>query len=313
MAVSPDASPDLSHPGLIINATPLAHVPRSNGYLLALPGALALLALFILPAIAVFFIALTDWELGADEMTFVGLANFRVLLLDPQFLASATNTFVYTLIVVPMSVGLGLAVALLIDSGKSLKAFYRAAHFLPVMATMAAMAIAWEALLHPTIGVITQFLAWCGFPAVNWLRNEGTVMLALAAIGVWQNFGYTTVLFLAGLKVIPQDLYEAAAIDGADSILDRLRTVTLPLLGPTTMFVSIVVMLRALEVFDTVSILTKGDPGTSSEVLLWTLYEESFLYLRTGYGAAITVMFLIGVTTLTLIQSRIMDRRVHYS
>lgn len=313
MAVSPDASPDIAYLGPATHPTPLTHASRSNGYLLALPGALALLALFILPAIAVFFIALTDWELGADEMTFVGLANFRILLLDPQFLASAANTFVYTLVVVPTSVGLGLAVALLIDSGKSLKAFYRAAHFLPVMATMAAMAIAWEALLHPTIGVITQFLAWCGLPTVNWLRNEDTVMLSLAAIGVWQNFGYTTVLFLAGLNVIPQDLYEAAAIDGADSILDRLRTVTLPLLGPTTMFVSIVVMLRALEVFDTVSILTKGDPGTSSEVLLWTLYEESFLYLRTGYGAAITVVFLIGVTTLTLLQSRIMDRRVHYS
>ena len=299
-----------------VSASAARHEPiarRTSAYLLAAPGAAALLALFIAPVLAVFAIALTDWELGAEQFSFIGLANFRTLLLDPQFLASAANTLLYTLVVVPVSVCLGLAVALLIDSGKSMRSFYRAAHFIPVMATMAAMAIAWEALLHPTIGAITQFLAWCDVPSVNWLRNPHTVMFALAAIGVWQSFGYAMVLFLAGLKVIPQDLYEAAAIDGADSTFARLRTVTLPMLGPTTMFVSIVVMLRALEVFDSVSILTQGGPGTSSQVLLYTLYEESFLYLRTGYGAAITVVFLLVVTTLTLVQARTMDRRVHYT
>lgn len=287
--------------------------PSVTAYLLAAPGAFALLTLFLGPALAVFFIALTDWELGSDQLGFVGLANFRTLLLDPQFIASATNTVVYTLLVVPISVALGLTVALLIDSGRSLRAFYRAAHFLPVMATMAAMAIAWEALLHPTIGAITQFLAWCGVPTMNWLRNEHTVLFALATIGVWQNFGYAMVLFLAGLKMIPQDLYEAAAVDGADSTLERLRTVTLPMLGPTLMFVSIVVTLRSIEVFDTVSILTKGGPGTSSEVMLYSLYRESFLYLQTGYGAAIAVVFLLDVTVLTLIQARTMDRKVHYT
>ena len=298
-----------------ITLRPVQSEPSQSGaaYLLAAPGAFALLTLFLGPALAVFGIALTDWELGADRLAFVGLANFHTLLVDPVFLASAKNTVVYALVVVPTSVILGLTVALLIDSGRSLRAFYRAVHFLPVMATMAAMAIAWEALLHPTIGVVTQFLAWCGVPPLNWLRNEHTVLFALAAIGVWQNFGYAMVLFLAGLKMIPQDLYEAAAVDGADATLDRLRTVTLPLLGPTLMFVSIVVTLRSLEVFDTVSILTRGGPGTSSEVLLYTLYTESFLYLQTGYGAAITVVFLLGVMALTLVQARTMDRRVHYT
>jgi multiple sugar transport system permease protein len=121
------------------------------------------------------------------------------------------------------------------------------------------------------------------------------------------------VLFLAGLKAIPADLYDAAAIDGADSVSDRFRTVTLPMLGPTMMFVVIVTALRALEVFDTVNILTQGGPAKSSEVLLYTLYTESFEYLRTGYGAAITVVFLAIVVSLTLVQAAVMDRRVHYS
>ncbi|MET0498021.1 MAG: sugar ABC transporter permease [Steroidobacteraceae bacterium] len=283
------------------------------GHLLSLPAAVALLLLFVAPTIAIFGIALTDWQLGADDLSFIGLKNFRALLVDPDFYKSLRNSVVYTLLVLPATVCLGLAVALLIESGRSFRAFYRAAHFLPVMATMAAMAISWEALLHPTIGLLTQALASLGVPTTNWLKNQHTVLPALAAIGIWQNFGYAMVLFLAGLKVIPPDLYEAAAVDGADSAFDRLRTVTLPMLGPTTMFVTIIITLRSLEVFDTVSIITQGGPEKASEVLLYTLYTESFSYLRTGYGAAITVVFLLMVTSLMLLQTRIMDRRVHYA
>jgi multiple sugar transport system permease protein len=120
------------------------------------------------------------------------------------------------------------------------------------------------------------------------------------------------VLFLAGLKAIPQDLYDASDVDGADLWLDRLRTVTLPMLGPVTMFVVIVVALRAFETFDTVQILTQGGPGHVSEMLMYTLYRESFEYLRTGYGAAVTLVFLAIVVALTLFQARVMDKRVHY-
>mgnify|MGYP006197573123 CR=1 FL=1 len=274
---------------------------------------LALLLLFVLPAAAIFVIALTDWQLGSGELSFIGLKNFRVLLVDPEFYNSLRNSAVYTLLVLPMTVGLGLGVALLIESGRGLRAFYRATHFLPVMATMAAMAIAWEVLLHPVMGLATHALGALGLPTVNWLKSRDAVLPTLAVIGVWQNFGYAMVLFLAGLKVIPQDLYEAAAVDGVENSLDRLRTVTLPMLGPTTLFVTIIITLRSLEVFDTVNILTRGGPEQSSEVLLYTLYVESFGYLRTGYGASITVVFLLMVTSLLLLQTRIMDRRVHYS
>jgi len=283
------------------------------GYALAAPGILALLLLFIGPTIAIFVIAATDWELGADRLSFVGLENFRVMSVDPGFRAALFNTIVYALIVVPATMILGLVTALLVESTRTWQAFYRAAHFLPAMATMAAMAIAWEALLHPTIGLVNHALIFLGLQPENWLHNRHTVLPVLAAIGVWQNFGNAMVLFLAGLKAIPQDLYAAAAVDGADSPLDRLRTVTLPLLGPTMMFVTIIVGLRSLEVFTSVQILTQGGPDQASNVLLYTLYRESFEYLNTGYGAAITVVFLVMVCTLTLIQARTMDRRVHYT
>jgi multiple sugar transport system permease protein len=281
--------------------------------ILAGPAFILLLCLFILPTIAVFVIATTDWQFGDSTLGFLGTRNFAELFADPVFWTSFANTALYVVIVVPGTVVLGLLIALLIEAGRSLRAFYRAVHFLPFMATMAAMAIAWEALLHPTIGLLNQVLAALGLPVANWLRDEATALPALAVIGIWQNLGFAMVLYLAGLKSIPQELYDAADIDGADSWLDRLRTVTLPMLGPVSMFVVIVVALKALQVFDTVKILTQGGPGHASDVLLYTLYRESFEYLRTGYGAAVTVVFLCIVVTLTLVQARLMDRRVHYA
>ncbi|WP_028351380.1 carbohydrate ABC transporter permease [Bradyrhizobium murdochi] len=279
---------------------------------LAGPAVFFLLVLFFLPVLGVFVIALTDWQFGARSLSFIGLANFRQVFADAVFRASLLNTVVYVLIVVPGTVILALLIALLIESGKSCRSFYRAVHFLPFMATLTAMAIAWEALLHPTIGLVNQALAGLGLPTANWLRDENTALPVLAVIGIWQNLGYAMVLFLAGLKGIPQDLYDAADVDGADLWLDRLRTVTLPMLGPVSMFVVIVVALRAFESFDTVKVLTQGGPGHASEVLLYTLYRESFEYLRTGYGAAVAVVFLAIVVTLTLVQVRFMDRKVHY-
>lgn len=281
-------------------------------WMLAGPAVLFLLVLFFLPVMGVFVIALTDWQFGARTLSFVGLANFREVFADDGFRTSLFNTVIYVLIVVPGTLVLGLLIALLIESGKSCRSFYRAIHFLPFMATLTAMAIAWEALLHPTIGLVNQALAAIGLPTANWLRGEHTALPVLAVIGVWQNLGYAMVLFLVGLKSIPLDLYDAADVDGADLWLDRLRTVTLPMLGPVSMFVVIVVALRAFESFDTVKVLTQGGPGHASEVLLYTLYRESFEYLHTGYGAAVAVVFLAIVVTLTLIQARLMDRKVHY-
>ena len=280
---------------------------------LAGPAMFLLLALFLLPTLAIFIIAATDWQFGARTLSFVGFRNFAELFRDSTFVTSLRNTSLYAIIVVPATVGLGLVIAILIESGKTMRGFYRAVHFLPYMATLAAMAIAWEALLHPTIGLVNQGLRAIGLTGANWLRDETTVLPVLAAIGIWKSLGFAIVMFLAGLKSIPQDLYDAADVDGADDWLDRLRTVTLPMLGPVTMFVVIVTALRAFETFDTVKILTQGGPSKASEMLLYTLYTESFEFMRAGYGASVTVIFLLIVVALTLIQAHAFDKRVHYS
>jgi len=282
------------------------------GYAFSAPAFLLMLIFLFLPTIAVVVMAFTDWQFGAASFHFVGFSNFLALLGDRSFLKALSNTALYVCLTVPATVGLGLLLALLIEADKSLRAFYQAAHFLPFMATLTAMAVVWEALLHPTVGLVNQVFNDLGLPVANWLRNEQTVLPTLALIGVWQNIGFAMILFAAGLKAIPVDLYDAADIDGVDTTLDRLRTVVLPMLGPTMMFVVILVALRAFEIFDIVKILTNGGPNGASDVLMSTLYRQSFEYMRAGYGAAITVIFLVIATTLTLMQARIFDGRVHY-
>lgn len=283
------------------------------GWLAVSPALLLLIGLLFGPAAAVVLFSLTDWQLGSSTFHFIGVANFRALFTDPTFWKALTNTLVYVAIVVPGTVLLGLVVALLIEGSPGLRGFYRAAHFLPVMSTMSAMAIVWGTMLHPTIGLVNRALATAGISGVNWLRDECTALLALALIGIWQGLGFAMVLFVSGLKAVPQQLYDAAAIDGADGVLDRLRFVTLPMLGPVTMFVVILTAKRSFEVFDSVRVLTQGGPNYASEVLLHRLYTESFDFLRMGYGAALTVIYLAIIVLFTLTQARLLERRVHYS
>ena len=207
----------------------------------------------------------------------------------------------------------GLGVALLIEAGTSGRAFYRAAYFLPVTATLIAMATVWEIMLHPSIGLINLIIDALGFPKQNWLKNPDLALFTLAGIGIWQALGLNMVLLLAGLKSIPRDLYEAAVIDGADGPWTRFVTVTLPMLGPALSFVLIISAIRSFQVFDTVAVLTEGGPNKATEVLLYTMYQEGFSFFRAGYGAAITVVFLAFVLLLTLIKARLAEKRVHYS
>ncbi len=294
-------------------AHPRAASSGLTGVLLTTPALLLMLALIVGPVIAVLLMAFTDYQLGAASWTFVGVDNFVHLAREPVFWRSLGNTLLYACIVVPGAVALGLGVALLIESGSGLKGFYRAVYFVPVMATLIAMAIAWEFMLHPQFGLINQLLKLIGMPPHNWLAESSTALPVLAVIGIWQQFGFNMVLFLAGLVSIPKHLYEAAQLDGAGSAWERFRLVTWPMLGPVTLFVVVISGIRSFQVFDTVHVLTKGGPSKSSEVLLYSMYAEGFEFFRSGLAAAIAVVFLALVLVLTLIKRRVMEKRVHYA
>ncbi len=284
----------------------------ASGLLLAAPAVLALFVLLLLPTASLLGLSLTDMELGGTPLRWVGLANYVELLDDPAFHAALRNTLVYVAVVLPLSVLLGLGIALLIEAGTRGRTLFRAIFFLPVVSLLVAMATAWEYLLHPTIGPLNQVLGMLGIAPVNWLGSSRWVLTSLCMIGVWENLGYVVVLFMAGLTAIPPELVAAAATDGARTAWDRFALVTWPLLGPTTLFVVTVTAIRCLRVFDTVAALTKGGPNNSSEVLLHLMYLDGFTYFRIGYSAAITTVFLAIVLVLVLVQTRVLERRVHY-
>jgi multiple sugar transport system permease protein len=289
------------------------HWPEAlAGWAMTLPAALAFLAMLLLPTLATILLAFTDYELGAGIPAWIGLENFREMAGDRTFGVSARNTLVYVGVVTPVSITGGLGLALLVEAGARGRAFFRAVFFLPVVSLTVAMAAAWQYLLHPTIGPLNAALRGLGAGTPFWLSSSDTVLLSLAAIGVWESVGFNMVLFMAGLTAIPRELYAAAEVDGAKSAWSRFRLVTWPLLGPTTLFVVTISMIRSLRVFDTVAVLTQGGPNKASEVLLYTMYQEGFTYLRLGYSAAITLVFLVAVLVIMAIQTRVLDRRVHY-
>ena len=282
------------------------------GWSLSAPAIILMILLLLAPVAAVVWLSGTDYLFGAKTFNYVGFENYEKLLDDRIFWKALRNTFAYTAVVVPFSFGLGLFVAIMIQSGVTMVGFYRAAYFLPVTASILAMAIVWEFMLMPNIGLINLILDSVGAPMQNFLTQKETALLSLAAIGIWQLTGFNMVLFMAGLVAIPRHLYEAAAIDGADSAWERFRLITWPMLGPVSLFVVVISAIRSFQVFDTVEVLTAGGPNKESEVLLHIMYLEGFAWFRTGYAAAITVVFLLFVLLMTLAQIGLIGRRVHY-
>ena len=297
------------------------------------PAAALMVVILLVPIATALVLSFTDYSLGNGTFNWVGLENYERLFTRSSYAKMFSATFGYVLVVVPTSVLLGLGTALLVNSVRRGGDLYKTIYFLPVMAALLAMAIAWEFAFHPTIGVVNRTLqAGCGtafwlavlgdwyaqgctegFPV--WLRERATAFWIVCFIGVWQAFGFNMVLYLAGLTGVPRELYHAAEMDGASSAWERFRLVTWPMLGPTTVFVVMITTIRSFQVFDTVEAIypQSGGPGKSVYVMMFALYEKAIKQNLVGIGAAITILFLVFVMVLTLLQRWLVERRVHYA
>lgn len=284
--------------------------------LLAGPAALAVTLFIFLPVAVVFVLAFTDYQFGAKSANWIGIENFRDLFVSRLGRKAIFNTLIYAAIVIPVSVGLGLLVAIALHRVSRtlprIANLLKAVYFLPVAATLVAMAVSWQMLMHPTLGLFNAWLSEFGIAPQSWLTDRGIVLYSLAAIGVWQAVGYNMVLFLAGLSAIPDTLYDAAEVDGATGGWTRFWLVTWPMLGPTTLFVLIVTAANAFRVFETVATLTGGGPAFASDTIVYALYREGFVYFKAGYASAITVVFFVALLLLTALQIAVIERKVHY-
>ncbi len=280
------------------------------------PATLAMVVFIFLPVAIVAVLSFTDYQFGAATFNWAGLDNYTRLFGSSLGRRAVINTLIYVAVVIPFSVGFGLLVAVglfrMAAWAPRLSNVMKTVYFLPVAATLVAMSVAWQMVLHPSLGIVNQTLVGLGAQPQNWLSDRSLVLYTLAMIGIWQSVGYNMILFLAGLAAIPSELYDAAEVDGAGGGWARFWTVTWPMLGPTTLFVMVVTATNAFRVFETVATMTKGGPAFASDTLVYALYREGFVYFKAGYASAITMVFFAFLLALTILQFRVVEKRVHY-
>lgn len=281
------------------------------GWVFAAP-ALAVIAVFFgLPVLAAFALSLTDFDIYAladvRNLRFVGLDNYLRLLRDPLFWTALGNTAYFVAVGVPLSIAVSLGAALLLHSRLAvLRPFFRTALFAPVVTTVVAVAVIWRYLFHTRYGLANWALSWFGIDPVDWLGDPRWAMPTIILFAVWKNFGYNMIIFVAGLQSIPEDLYEAARIDGA-SPWRQFRHVTLPMLGPVLLMVAILTTAGYFQLFAEPYVMTQGGPLQSTVSVLYLMYEEGFKWWNLGNASAVAFLLfalMMAVTSALLAWAR---------
>lgn len=274
---------------------------------------LILLAMFsLLPIVIALVISFTDMDLAGladySNISFVGMQNYLDVLTDPLFVQAITNTLYYVIIGVPSVIALSLAIALLINFGRS-KIFttFRVIYYLPSVTNVVAVAVVWTYLYNPSLGLFNYLLNLVHLPDVQWLQHPIIAKISLIILALWRAIGLNMLIFIAAIKGIPRSYYEAAQIDGASS-WQQMRTITLPLLRYAIFFVSITTMIGWIQFFEEPLIMTKGGPlnGTMSVALF--IYNNGFQYSKFGYAAAGSFILFISIIIITLIQFKFQNK-----
>lgn len=284
---------------------------------LAIP-LLFFLTIRIWPALQAFQLSLSTWHVDPSQREFVGFTYYERMLSDSRLHRALYNTFLYALIGVPAQLVLGLCIALLLQSIRRLRGLFRAIYFAPYVTPAVAVAWAWSLMLSPHLGVVNEFLSLIGLPPQPFLSSPSQALPTVTAVVVWQYLGFQVVLFLVGLEGIPREYYEAAKIDGAGSG-QLFRYITLPLLNPVIVF-SVVIATASpatgfLQLFTQVVNLNFSDPGgplTSTLTIVLYMYQRAFDRFDFGYAAAITVMLFVIILIITLLQLKVLSRRIEY-
>ena len=272
------------------------------------PALLVIAVFFFLPIVAALLISLTDFDIYAladlANLRFVGFGNYLKLLQTPSFWQALGNTLYFVAAGVPLSIGASLGAALLLHSRLTrFKPFFRTALFAPVVTTLVAVAVIWRYLLNTRYGLLNYALGGLGIDPIDWLGDPHWAMPAIILFAVWKNFGYNMIIFLAGLQSIPEELYEAARIDGA-SVWRQFASVTLPMLSPVVMLVGILTIAGYFQLFAEPYVMTQGGPLQSTVSVLYFMYEEGFKWWNLGSASAVAFILFLLIFAVTALQLR---------
>ena len=281
------------------------------GWLLLSP-AMVLLTLFAFyPSVATLWSSLFSRGTRRRPSEFVGSENYTDLFADPTFWKVVTNNLIYAGATIPISIAIALAMALWANSKLPARGFVRTAYFTPTVLPMIAAANLWLFFYTPGLGVLDQIGGLFGLPSVNWLGQPETALWAVIIVTIWKEAGFFMIFYLAALQTIPEDLQEAADIEGA-SRWTYTRRIVLPLLMPTTLFIMVNALINSVKLIDHLFILTKGGPNDASKLILYYIWEMAFAFFDAPHAAAMTILVLVVLGVVAGIKFTILDKRTHY-
>jgi multiple sugar transport system permease protein/alpha-1,4-digalacturonate transport system permease protein len=269
------------------------------GWTFILPNFAGFAAFTLVPVVILFYMAFTNWNIFG-KADWVGLANFQRLLGDGSFRNAFWNTLYYSVMHIPLTIVVSLGLALLLNNKLRGVAFFRTAAFFPYITSIVAIAVVWNLLFSPDYGPINAMLRFIGIEnPPGWLTSKDWAMPAVVIVSTWRDMGYYMILFLAGLQTVPPELHEAARVDGAN-VWQRFINVTLPCLRPTMFFVTVMLTINSLKVFDLILVMTDGGPGQATMVLSQFIYRKGFEESQFGYAsaAAVALFFLCIIVTI---------------
>lgn len=280
-------------------------------YLFLLPNFVGFLIFTLIPIVCSMGLSVMEWD-SSNPMIFVGLENFKRLVTDDTFKISLWNTVYYSVFTVPLTMAAALGLALILNQKMKGINLFRTVFFFPHVASLVAIAVVWNLLFHPTLGPINNILRAMGMAnPPGWTASVDWAMPVVIVVSIWKSMGYYMILYLSGLQAIPGELYEAAKMDGANA-WQRFKSITMPMLTPTTFFVSIMLTIACFKVFDLVSVMTNGGPGRATNVLVYNIYNTAFVNYEFGYASAISMVLFIIVLAITIIQFRAEKKWVSY-
>lgn len=274
------------------------------------PSLIGLLVFKLIPILASLGLTLFKWDLLTPPR-FIGLENFEYLLRDKTFLEALQHTLTFILGYIPLVMTLGLAVAIALNQKIRGTKIYRTLFYLPVISSWVAVALLWMWIFNPRFGLINYSLSFLGIEGPGWLFDPQWAMPAIIITSVWKDIGFVMIMFLAGLQGIPETYYEAAAIDGATS-WQRFRSITLPLLSPTSFFALMISLINSFQLFDQIWIMTGGGPAGATSVVVEQIVNNAFRYSRMGYAATLSWALFALVFVVTIFQMRLQKKWVTY-
>jgi multiple sugar transport system permease protein len=271
------------------------------GYIFITPHLIGFLLFTLFPVISSLFISFTDWNIYSN-FSFNGVQNYIDLMSDQVFLKALSNTIFLVLMIIPASIVISLLLAVALNN-MEFSRIYRVFIFIPVVTSLTAVSLVWTLLYNTDFGLINAMLAKINVKPVGWLTNRGTALLSMSIMTIWKIIGYNMTIFLAGLQGIPEQLYESADIDGAGKVR-KFFTITVPLLGPTTYFITVIALIQIFQIFEQVYLMTGGGPANATQTIVMYLYSNAFKFLKMGYASAIAYVLFFLIFFISLIQHR---------